>query len=725
MTREELLRKYSKGEGGSLSRASLLEKYADREPSMADQTAERPKPGQGDLPSMVKADPSLTEMAVHGATAGGSDELLAALNTPNVMLRNYVTGQGETDPRKVYERELLQRRATIDATRKKYPWLAPAAEVAGGLATGAGRGVTQGANFATRAARGAIEGGLYGGAYGFNTGENMDQRLEQAGEGAVAGGITGVALPPLMEGASALTRAAIAPFRAVTPERTAARMVAQALERDSMSPGRTAARLDIAQVSKPVTVTADIGGRNTQSLLRAAANVPGRNRDALVRGLESRQEGQLDRLTNDIGLAMGDPRQFTQTTEALINQRRANAQPLWDQAYRTATPYTRRLQEVLERPLAQRLVDKAEQAALNRGETFSGMAFRPRQPSQFERAFPTGQAPQRQRIQVPGTQDIHRVRMQLNEAINQLERRQESGLGNVTIRDLTILKRDLDNAIQNPAFHRAVRAFADDSTAINALDRGFNEGMSMEPEAIQAALRGMSPPDRALFRLGMARAIANSLRDTGRVGTNRADILASPKYATRMAVAFPNAAARREFALSLGLEQRMARTRQAVQGNSTTPAQLAEGENAAADSGQAILSGVLNLARGNYLSAALNFISRMGRHLQGLGPDVADQIIRLLASGRSQDMRAAQRLVTEAQGRLRRRGNLGRGLEGAVTGSAAVTGTQAVSRQAGEPSPGIGNELSAAAASMLPPLGVLPRDQTDLTPEAAMFGIRG
>jgi len=212
---------------------------------------------------------------------------------------------------------------------------------------------------------------------------------------------------------------------------------------------------------------------------------------------------------------------------------------------------------------------------------------------------------------------------------------------------LTILKNDLLKEIQNPAYKGALKQYAGDSAAINAIDDGFNEGLSMEPEIIAKTLAGMSKAESELWRMGFARSVVNRLRDTGRAGADRAEALYSPKYLTRIRAAFKDVPSGRKFLQQLALERRMSRTREAVRGNSTTASQLAEGQEAAAES-ETIRQNVSlagSFGRGDILGGFLNLVSRAKNTATGMRPEVADRIIELLTSKDPAVVRQAQALV--------------------------------------------------------------------------------
>ena len=293
-----------------------------------------------------------------------------------------------------------------------------------------GREGITGRNLFTKSAKGALTGGAMGGAAGFGAGgEGWDDRIKGATGGAKAGAITGAILPgaasavgQTYRGIRTLTRAATAPLRSLADKETfAAGKVAEALKRDQMTPERLANRLTREQGYKPDLVAADVAGKNTQSLLRAANNVPSEARDKLTRSLFQRQEKQLDRLRGDIGAAYGSPEDFHKTVDQLTAGR--NRRPSRSSMPPSAHPRPTRgtWKDVLNRPLTKAYGQRAATAAANRGEKFQHV---------FLKQTRNGKV---HAIRVPDTEGLHRIKMEIDNAINGLKNRSETGLGNVQI----------------------------------------------------------------------------------------------------------------------------------------------------------------------------------------------------------------------------------------------------------------------------------------------------
>jgi hypothetical protein len=584
-----------------------------------------------------------------GASLGSSDEITSALMTPVEMAVNAVSGNGPVNPAEVY----AQNKARFDRDKALYeeqnPKTAVAAELAGGLMTGSAgaKFVAAAPSIAGKALRSGVVGAGVGGTQGFlGTDGTLADRAEGAAQGAAWGGALGAALPPVFATSRALLRGATAPIRSLAnPETFAAQKVAEALQRDKLSPERVATRLSNNLARKGDLAVADVAGDNTSNLLRAASNVPSEARRGLTQQLEYRQDKQLPRLQDDIANALGDHSQFVQTTEQLVATRKAAAKPMFDKAFQTPTPYSFELEKVLNRPLTKQLVQRARIAAKNRGEDFKGLLIQ---------QGPNGRATS---IRVIDTEGLHRVKMMVDELINGLKRGEETGIKNVNLRDLTILKHDLLGAMDNPSYKSALKQYAGDSAMVGALDSGFEEGLKMAPDQIKSTLANLSPPEARLWRMGFSRAIADSLRDTGRSGANRSELLASPKLITRINAAIEDDAARRELMQAIQLERRMSRTRNAVQGNSTTARQLAEGQEAGveAQDAQDIMRAAGQLSRGDFLGAAISYLGRAKNYATGLRPEVADEMIKLLTAKTPKSIRAAKSLIDKQALKLQRR----------------------------------------------------------------------
>lgn len=189
---------------------------------------------------------------------------------------------------------------------------------------------------------GGLTGGGMGGVSGFLNAEgDLMDRLKGAGKGAAIGGVIGAVTPPIVEGVSKLGKALygqIADRLPLNQPTAAARKLAEALERDGMTPTDALARI---QEMGPRAALLDTGP-NVRSLARSAATVPGEGKTMISDFLTQRQEGvrgadkvlqggQTERVTNLLDDLV--PEQYRGTMDDLLQRRASEATPLYDRAF--------------------------------------------------------------------------------------------------------------------------------------------------------------------------------------------------------------------------------------------------------------------------------------------------------------------------------------------------------------------------------------------------------
>lgn len=566
--------------------------------------------------------------ALQGATFGLSDEIYAGAKGAY----SSVTGGKFSD---TYNQELADVRAANAKAKQDAPIAYLGGEVAGGLALPAGAvgtaaragKVAAEAGRMSRAAKGAIAGAGYGAAYGFGEGEGGDgtivqqaqNRLLNALPSAAGGALVGAAAPTLVDVGSAVVKGATNPIRAaMNPIRTGTGKVAEALMRDA-PPGmpiyqvvqRAGQRLESAQALKPDVMLADVGGQNTRDLLRAASNMPSQGAERLRKTLDRRQGFQWSRIERDVADTLSDGNQFARTLDDINKTLRETGNTEFTKAY--SQPFnisagSDLARFVTERKYVQRLLEKTD-------ESIQGM---------------TGEAPSK----LSPWELLHRVKMEMDREISRLKSGQADSKANWTLKDLTQLKREMVDLMgrANPQFRFAMDKYGDEAGLRTALERGADEFKGSRAEEIAAALRTMTPPEQAMYRMGAARSMFQDI-ERGNVTRDRTDALfSSPDIQKKLSALYPDNASRREMQLRLILEARMADTRKAVQGNSTTAKQLAQGQEA----GQpvAAVSAVANAAAGR-LAPAMNYLSRQVQAFSGMTPAVADRVIQTLMEKQS------------------------------------------------------------------------------------------
>lgn len=566
---------------------------------------------------------SLAEGAGQGLTFGTSDELEGAARAGIQKL------QGSPKPfSDLYSEGVAAPRARQEAERSAHPYAYYGGEIGGSIAVpfGAeGLGLRAGVKMASeapllaRTAIGAGEGAGYGAAYGYGQGEGgVQNRASGALAGAEGGAVLGAVAPGAVDLASNALGRVTRPIRALSaPNEVADEKILQTIGRDGGNSGNVAGlrigldALDARAAGaigagKPM-VMADFMGDNGRKLLRSAMNMPNDRRAAFNDFLNQRQTGQWSRLESDLAHGLGSPDDYKASVDQIAAVRGANASKDFQSAY--SQPWNVKgddpLVSLLQRPYMQRLLQKTS-------DKISGV---------------TGENPDA----LSPWEFLHRTRMQIGNEIGNLKRGQPDPVSNWDAKDLTTLKGQLTTEISkhNPQFKTAIDNYAGDSDLKDAATEGFDEALKIPTEDLAQKMRSFSSTSEAdMYRMGAARAIAQKVR-TGDVMRDRVKgVFSSPDMDLRLRALFPNGGLS-EFKNSLDLEGKAYGTRAAVQGNSTTASQLAEGDEAAQPA--RALDAIGNIAVGNYAKPLLNALSRGAQRFSGLTPDVAGAMVNRFA----------------------------------------------------------------------------------------------
>lgn len=489
--------------------------------------------------------------------------------------------------------------------------------VPGGLARAGIRGATARAadlGLGARSAAAAREGAAYGAAYGTGTAEGgIPERVAGAVGGALTGGAIGAAVPGAVDLGGALLRRGTQPFRGYTnPEGVASEKMAEALARDMGSSGAprdiaaAGNRLDVrgqAAADNPNMMLADLGGENTRRLLRQAGDMPNDNVQRFNRRLDQRQAFQPARIERDMSRALGNPDEYAETVGDVIQRRGQQAARDFDEALAVDVPMTPQLSAVLQRPAVRTLLGNVEASLANEGQAIGRQT----------------------RMQA-----IHRLKVEIDNQIGQAQRARAMGndrTAGMDARTLTILKRDLLAAVDNPAYRQALDNFAGESALTNAAEDGFENALRMHTEEIAPNLHRMTAGEQEMWRLGAARALAGRLRQ-GNVTRDRTEnLFSSPDMQRRLEAIFPDRNSRREFQRTLVQEARMADTRKAVQGGSKTSQNLTTADEAGAPGRAVTAAG--QIARGNVLDPVMTALGRAGNRFSGITPGSANAMLEI------------------------------------------------------------------------------------------------
>lgn len=555
--------------------------------------------------------------AIQGATFGFGDEIYGGVAGAYDALTSDKTFSD------AYAERAESARAANKEAQEANPWSYGIGEVAGGIAIPGGaaaaglRGATRaGATLGQRVAQGSRVGAGYGAAYGVgnadpgqdaSAGEALGARAIGGAVGAAAGSVVGAAAVPAIEAASAVGRGLTAPLRAyMDPRGTAASKVLEALNRDQKDEGRLATRVYNALQADADVMIADAGGKSTQRLMRSAQNQQNPRTERFNLALDQRQRQQSQKIER--GLWRGtnlDERDLYDTTENLVARMDEIGRSVIQPTLERDVAITPRLQAVLERPRMRGLIEQVDNALRNEGA----------QPGRQTRM-----------------QALHRIKVEIDNQIDAAQRAVATGLDRTArtdARELTILRRHLLNAIDNPEYKAALQQYAEPARLNRAAERGADEFLTAPWQEVRNTLGQMSAAERALYRKGAVTALMEKIGSGGILNDKTRGPLGNDNMMSRVRVLFDDQRQFREFQKLLVVMARQSKTRAAAQGNSTTAQQLSDG----ADAGQTAeaLRAASNVATGRF-GQVMDYAGRQASKFSGMTPEVAGETLRILGS---------------------------------------------------------------------------------------------
>lgn len=511
---------------------------------------------------------------------------------------------------------------------------------------------------------------LYGGARGYSEGDG-DWRYALLGAGsAAAGNRAGAGLfggdrisRPVEMAMDTAPGQRIAQMLGteVPPRPTSGRrLVARNLPADAdpvaaaLAEGRA---LDI-----PITLA------DTTPQLRSLAGAATRNagqeaRDSVMTFQQGRQLGQADRALGQIEQSFGPTANPNRVAEALTQQARTNAAPLYDAAYAAPGRITPQLESILQTPAGQQALRNAQQIAANERRDPNALGFNAID-AEGNVAL----------TQSPSMETLDLVKRGLDQVI---EGRRDPVTGRLPTGDpslsaVTGLRADLVRELDalNPDYAAARAAYAGPAQAREAMESGQGF-MRLAPRDIEDQIGRMGPNQQDMYRLGARTSLADRV-EQGRLTTNPYQtVFGSPTAQQRISSVFDEQGVNR-FARAYQIENELARTGNEILGGSPTASRLAADQQLGGQIGEQLVNGAVDTAlTGAPIRTGVSLLGKAAART-GIGrmkEDVASEIAQLLASETSPDIVAE--LLTELADRRGYINNL-RGVGGRA-GSAMLT----------------------------------------------------
>jgi hypothetical protein len=595
--------------------------------------------------------------AAYGAGMGWGDELMAGALTPLEMIK-----RGIADPREAYK----YTKAAQDLSTENQPqgFLGGAASLSGGLATGAGvfggpraatipftsRALPEAVAPAYNYGRNVLKGSALGAAVGAGEGNNFDERLSGAKMGGVLGGGVAAALPIVAPVAGFGARIMQAP-RLRPAENMAVDQVSKAAADSGQTLDQILQKMRDAHAAGQTDYTlADAIGKEGERKLAAQGKIPGPARERITEVLGTRDLNMPQRVSGEVGRALGAPGTAEQATTSLIDQASTQSSPLYKAAEEVPT-WSSKLDDFLKQPEAQ--------AGLKHGVTIqrlesvgTGKPFNPTDAaitSFNEAGDPIISG-------VPNMRTLQTVKIGLDKMIED-NTDKITGKTNAYGRALTGFKnRMLDEmTTTNPLYGEANAAFAGPMRVKEAVEQGREMASRGRFEDTVPAFQSLPPAEQQGVRIGYADAVRAPLEKTGNYPTilREKSMKGSNELANLSLYQGPQMPGRpdqmRQF---LNREEEMQRTSKAALGGSSTAENLAD-ITSAPGGGEAVgmITSAAGHSPGGFIKNATEFLLRASK---GESEKQRDAIAKMLLT-REPD--ATANVINQlADYNLRRRG---------------------------------------------------------------------
>jgi len=410
----------------------------------------------------------------------------------------------------------------------------------------------------------------------------------------------------------------------MNPTRMAADKLAEAFQRDAGG-----SRGDVYTKSKTTpglytdaeSMIADAGGENVQRKMRSALNVPNDQRTQFMEKLDARAGRQSAKIEREMVGALGDPRKYYEAADAIVQSKAAQAKPAYQAAFDAPFDWNAdKFENVLARPTMRAIADRVVKRMMDSGA-----------PGSTGEEVVNSMRPM---------EIVHHLKVELDHLIGQAAKAERRGDASskdaFDLRTLMMLKGDLLDALKSSGgdgpklYMKAMKQYADHAALTRALELGYEHAGGKEaPEVVARLLKGMSPPEQELYRLGVARNWAEKNREGPKLNDRIKRDWSSPQREMMLDIVAKSPEDRRSFQQALDAMMEQTKTRQKAQGNSTTAAQLLEAQN---DTKPAEMLRIgKNVVMGQW-AALMDKLAQKAAPLGGMTPEVAGETLKILSS---------------------------------------------------------------------------------------------
>jgi hypothetical protein len=561
-----------------------------------------------------------------------------------------------------------------------------AAEIGGAILTGSFLRAPAAATAGARILQTGKDAAKLGTIQGVGNSE-ADSLTGVAGDALTSGALSGVlgaglqggleVARPLIKGATAVGRS----VRGLTDntDARAARRVAQALEADNMTVGKAAGRMQ-----RSGTSLINVADENTMGLGRAAAARPGPGRTMLNRSLDAQQATRATRAMGaiDDGLGKGtEP--FNRQVASMIQQRGGLAKKAYNKVYNLGDKeiWTPELESLSSSPSIKQAMQTAVSKWRDRSIADGFGAMNPS--ASVERGilkFKNSGLPAYPNIQF---WDYTKQALddQIQAAIRAGAKNEVSALTSLSNK----LRNELDAVV--PIYKVARQGYASQSKLIEALERGreiMKPAVLNNLDQLADDFAQMSAPQKDMMRLGLSRALEDSISSTpDQAGNVINKIFGTPQKREAIKTLFKNDTAFRKFEMQMRQLAKEAGVFKNIRTGSRTS--FVDAEKEAASNVDEVASSLMDMAA-RPVNATIRGLSKLLIGRGNMDPETAAKVAQILISqdpsfvmkalSAQTNTRAGQQAFDQLMSRAFRAVRGGTAALGAAAGSQAITSGQ-------------------------------------------------
>jgi len=568
-----------------------------------------------------------------------------------------------------YAAELAKINKEYAQYSKENPFVAPALEFTGGAApalaamlvtpaTGgaaAPAAIAAGARTAGALSRMAANplarGAVVGGTTGAVTGAGSAQPGER-GTGAVVGGTVGTALggtlPVVIRGGKSL--ATFARDRLSRDpgyiENRAAAKVNTALERSGITPKEAAASMSLDRAAGVPSTLANTT-RPTVGLAEIVTAKSERAGDTLADVLEANKSGIRERVVGQTKRGVGNEGNFYQQEDDMLQSLRANANNLYDEAYKFGTVNDPTINRVLQNPRFKSFFDEAKKIADN--EKLAA-ELRGEDPSKYvlDDIFIADEAGNVALSKLPDVRTLDYIKRGMDAVVNRGYKGE--GMSSAEANSLKDLKKAMVGALDKAtevdgvsAYKTARAQYAGDAEVLDALRTGMSDFRKLDPEQVVSMMKGFSTAEQEAFKTGAVRNLYATVMDpSGNINAAQR-VIGSPEARDRLKALFPSQAKFDLFEAALQRESQLFQQANKILSGSPTARRQAGVE--AFDEGESAINAFVgNSITGGWVNSLMNLAATTATK-SGISDDVAAKVAKLLSSSKPEEVAAAVKIL--------------------------------------------------------------------------------